>query len=101
MRPLKSAALMFVGQEAAWQPVTWTLGERKGPWECPKRLRVTVSCASSKAQSATSGTGSLFANAKTDVKKSQVSHVHQMASPITTSATWMQRHAPKALHLMW
>lgn len=97
-RPLRSAAPMSVEPRAAWPLATWMSRAKRGLWGCPKRQPVTASCASSKAQSATSGTGSPSASARTGVRRSQASPAPLMGSPTTTSATWMQRPASKALH---
>ena len=91
---LRSVAKMFVGTAVVWQPVTWT-----GPkvrWECPRRPPAPVSCALSRGLSATSGTASRCASAGTAVRGSRTSPAPLTAWPTTTSATWMQRRAPRA-----
>lgn len=97
-RPLRSAAPMSVEPRAVWPLGTWTSRGKRGLWGCPKRQPVTASCASSKAQSVTSGMGSPSASARTGVRRSRASPVPPTGSPTTTSATWMQRPASKALH---
>ncbi len=97
----KSAVPMFAAIAAVWRPATSTLRARKGPWACQRRRPVTSSCALSRAPSAKSGTASPCASAATAARESPTSPAPQMGWPTTTSATWMQKRAPKASPYRW